>query len=125
MPGKQRVLIIDDEPDIVETVKIRLTISGYAVIAESDSRQGVALAEKENPDLILLDISMPGMDGLQVLDKLKNNPQTKHIPVVMLTCSSQGLDIKRSTDLGAVDYVVKPFDSRVILEKIHKHIHRK
>ena len=116
----KKILIIDDETLLVDLVKIRLEANNYEVIAAYEGVEGLEKAKNEKPDLILLDIAMPFMDGYQTLQKLKENDQTKPIPVIMLTAKSQVDDVTKVADLGAVDYVVKPFSPATFLEKIHK-----
>ncbi len=117
---KKKILVIDDETLLVDLVKIRLEANNYDVIAAYDGVEGLEKAKNEKPDLILLDISMPFMDGYQALQKLKENDQTKSIPVIMLTAKSQIDDVTKVADLGAADYVVKPFNPQTFLAKIHK-----
>lgn len=116
--AKKRILVVDDEPELVKAIQIRLQQAGYESLVACDGQEGLDKARKEKPDLILLDIMMPGMDGLQALAKLKEEATTKSIPVVMLTAKSQADDIDSAIKLGAVDYVVKPFEAVVFLEKI-------
>lgn len=117
---KKKILIIDDEVQLLEMVKIRLEANNYAVVTASNGPDGLKKAEEEKPDLILLDILMAGMDGYQTLEKLKGSDQAKAIPVLMLTAKSQIGDVTRADSLGAVDYVVKPFNPPMLMEKIRK-----
>ena len=118
----QKILVIDDEPDLVKAIKIRLNQFGFEVIVAYNGGEGAKKAKEEKPDLILVDILMPEMDGFQTLGKLKQDSSTKSIPVIMLTAKSQLDDVIEATNLGAVDYVVKPFDYRILVEKIKKSI---
>ena len=117
---KKKILVVDDEALLVDLVKIRLEANNYEVVAAYDGVEGLEKARNEKPDLVLLDIAMPFMDGYQTLQKLKENAQTKPIPVIMLTAKSQVDDVTKVADLGAVDYIVKPFNPATFLEKIHK-----
>lgn len=117
---RKRILIVDDETELAYAIQIRLKQAGYEVLTAYDGFEGLEKARKENPDLILLDILMPGMDGYQMLRKLKENNQTKSIPVIMLTAKSQLEDVTQATNLGVEDYIVKPFDYLAMLGKIKK-----
>lgn len=119
MAGK-RILVVDDEKELVKAIQIRLTASNYEVLVAYDGVEGLEKAQKEKPDLILLDILMPNMDGFETLAKLRENDQTKSIPVLMLTAKSQLEDVTKAHSLGALDYIVKPFDYISMLTKIRK-----
>lgn len=114
----QKILVVDDEPHLVEVMASRLRANRYEVVTAVLGREGLEKAKKEKPDLILLDILMPDMDGHQVLSHLKEMAETRNIPVMMLTVKKWSEDIKNAMAGGAVDYVVKPFDPSVLLEKI-------
>ena len=115
---KVRILIVDDEPNIVRTLKDRLEMNEYDVITGSNGKEGLDLAIKEQPDIILLDVIMPLMDGLEMLEALRSNAQCRDIAVIMLTARSQTQDIARAKACGIEDYIVKPFDLSELLEKI-------
>lgn len=116
--AKTKVLVVDDEPKIVQTLQDRLEMNNFQVLAGYDGREGLDLAIEHSPDIILLDIIMPFMDGLEMLEKLRENPQTKNIPVIMLTARSQQSDVARAENCGIEDYIVKPFNITELLEKI-------
>ncbi len=120
--SKKRILVVEDEQELIKAVQIRLKYSGYEVLSACNGREGLEVARKEKPDLILLDMMMPEMDGLTMLSRLKNSSDIKHIPVIMLTAKAQSDDIAQASKLGAFDYVVKPFTSQILLEKIRKAI---
>ena len=104
-----RILIADDEADILRMVKFRLTNSGYNVLEASNGGTALELVIQEQPDLVLLDVMMPVMDGFQVLRQLQENIRTRQIPVIMLTAKGQERDVVTGLQYGAVDYVTKPF----------------
>src|SRR4030042_6507197 len=110
MGQKKKILIVDDERDIVKVLVIRLESSGYEVISAFDGAQGVFMAHKENPDLIILDIRMPAGDGFSVAEKLKESTDTFTIPVIFLTGSPEMNSEGRDRALGARFYVKKPYD---------------
>jgi DNA-binding response OmpR family regulator len=115
---RAKVLVIDDEPNIVQTLQDRLEMNDYQVITATDGKAGLEKATSEVPDIILLDVIMPIMDGLEMLERLRKNNATRKIPVIMLTARSQSQDITRANSYGIEDYVVKPFDLSELLEKI-------
>lgn len=118
---KKKILIIDDEKDFCYFVKANLELFGkYVVILETKGKKGIRAALKENPDLILLDIMMPGTDGFEVLKKLKENEKTIHIPVVMLTAKDEDRSKIKSANLFCQDYIVKPVEIKVLKSKIDK-----
>jgi len=114
----KRILVVDDEPDVVRILSKSLMLNGYEVITANDGLECLAKAENEIPDLILLDNVMPNMDGQTVLAKLKASRKTEGIPVIMVTALADEKNITTSQKGGAVEYVVKPFDYNVLLEKI-------
>ena len=120
--GKKKILLIDDEEDIIKMNMLRLVESNYDVISANDGREGVKKAEKESPDLILLDVMMPRMDGLQTLVKLKGNPRTSHIPVIMLTGIVEQAALNKARVSGAADFIDKPFNAEMLLEAIKKNL---
>lgn len=105
----QSVLVVDDDPDICEIVRVNLEGAGYRVRIASDGLAGLHAAREERPDLIVLDVLMPELDGWQVLDRLMREPETVGLPVIMLTCRGDDQDILHGLDHGAVDYLTKPF----------------
>lgn len=121
---RKRILIVDDEPELVKAMQIRLKVAGYELITAGDGQEGLEKAKKERPDLVLLDLLMPKMDGFQTLERLKQDRETKSIPVIMLTAKSQMADAHKTADLGAEDYIVKPFDYIAVLGKIKKALQR-
>ena len=115
---KKKILVIDDEPDLINVVKTRLEASGYEVISAGNGLEGLKRADQKNPDLILLDIKMAQMDGYTMLRKLKHAKKTESIPVIILTGYAK---MKDMFDLeGATDYVVKPFDGQDLLLRISR-----
>jgi len=115
------ILLVDDEEDLVVFVKIRLERAGYKVLVAYDGLQALEKVQ-EVPDLILLDIMMPEMDGFEALRQLKNKHETRYIPVIMLTAKGAAGDIFKSQELGATDYIIKPFEIPQLLELIKKYL---
>ncbi len=120
--NKKKILLVDDEEDIIKMNKRRLIDSNYDVISANDGKEGIAKAEKEIPDLIILDIKMPIMDGLQTLVKLKSNPKTSHIPVIMLSGAGEEATLNKAMINGAVDFIDKPFNGEMLIEAIKKNL---
>jgi DNA-binding response OmpR family regulator len=106
---KQTILVADDDPDIQSLVVLRLERSGYRVIRASDGAEALELALAEHPDLAVLDIMMPKLDGCEVTRSLRSNPETANMPVILLTARVQDGDVSRGLEAGANDYVKKPF----------------
>jgi len=117
---RQKILIIDDEMDLIKLVREILESEEFEVSGACDGEEGLRKATEEMPDLILLDIKMPGLNGFQVLERLKIDKATSHIPVVMLTTSALRRDRDKAFDLGAVDYVVKSLEGFELGERIRK-----
>ena len=118
------VLVVDDEQDILDLVRFRLEHDGYRVITASDGQTGLALAKKERPDLCILDVMMPKLTGLEVLAHLRADPATSDTRVILLTSRGQDSDIDRGFELGAQDYVTKPFSPKELRRRVHAQLGR-
>ena len=121
--SKEKILVVDDEKDIIAPLEMYLKSNGYTIVTASDGIEALKVAEEENPDLILLDIIMPKMDGFTALRKLKANEKTKSIPVIMLTVKENMKDLCEGR--GAEGYVLKPFERKELLERIKKILEKK
>jgi two-component system alkaline phosphatase synthesis response regulator PhoP len=113
-----KILLVDDEPDLVSTVQYRLKFSHCEVVTASNGREGLEKAMSEKPDIILLDTNMPVMNGHEMLEHLRNNPELKDIPVIMLTARCEPQDIASASAHDIADYVAKPFDFTELMDKI-------
>jgi DNA-binding response OmpR family regulator len=120
MGEKKRILIVDDERDIVKALTIRLQRAGYEVVTAFDGAQGIFMAHKENPDLIILDIRMPAGNGFSVVEKLKESVNTFAIPVIFLTGSPEKNSEEKAMALGARFYVKKPYDPEELLDAVSR-----
>jgi DNA-binding response OmpR family regulator len=120
MMGQRKVLIVDDERDIVKALMIRLQVNDYEVVAAFDGAQGIFMANKEMPDLIIIDIRMPAGDGFSVVEKLKQSDRTQRIPVIFLTGSPERNAEERAMGLGARFYIKKPYDSEELLDAVKR-----
>jgi DNA-binding response OmpR family regulator len=116
----KRILVVDDEKDLVETIKLKLTSEGYEVDEAFDGKQALEKVKQRQPDLILLDVMMPQVNGYQVCRELKKSDKFKQIPVVMLTAKAQESDKFWGMETGADDYVTKPFEFDALLSSIKK-----
>ena len=117
---KKKILLVDDERDLVETVTFRLEASGYEVLPAYDGREGLDKARKEKPDLIILDLMLPRMDGYKVCRMLKFDEKYKKIPIIMFTARAQQSDIEMGKEVGADAYITKPFEPQALLDKIEE-----
>ncbi len=122
---KEQVLVVDDEEDILELVRFNLSKEGYRTICAETGEKAVGIARSEIPDLIVLDLMLPGMDGLEVTKFLKKDPETQHIPIVMLTAKGEESDVVTGLELGADDYVTKPFSPKILLARVKAVLRRK
>ena len=120
MEGGAKVLVVDDEPNILRMVAQYLTTENFTVEMASSGMEALGKVDTFGPELILLDVMMPGMDGFEVLDKIKSNPQHSTTPVIMLTARDQSADVLKGYQSGATAYQVKPFDMDELLETIDK-----
>lgn len=121
---KEKILVVDDEEDILELVRHNLAREGYQVICAATGEKAVEKARRDNPELIVLDLMLPGIDGLQVTRMLKNDAGTRQIPIIMLTAKGEEADIVTGLELGADDYITKPFSPRVLIARIRAVIRR-
>ncbi len=119
-----KVLVIDDEENIIEFIRLGLRYEGFQVESASDGEQGVNAAQRINPDVIILDVMMPGVDGLEVCRRLRSNPTTIDIPILMLTAKDDVRDRIAGLRTGADDYLTKPFDFDELLERIRAILRR-
>jgi len=122
--SKEKILVVDDEEDILELVRYNLVREGYAVVSALSGEEALKAAASELVDLIVLDLMLPGIDGLEVARRLKQNSETKDIPIVMLTAKGEEADIVTGLELGADDYVTKPFSPRILIARIKAVVRR-
>lgn len=115
---KSRILVVDDEPDLVELVRHHLVREHYDVVTAADGETGLAEARRKLPDLVVLDLMLPGIDGLEVCRRLRSDSRTQHIPIVMLTAKGEESDAVIGLSQGADDYVRKPFGMKELVARI-------
>ncbi len=119
---KKKILVVDDEVDLVKTIQFYLELGGYKVLASYNGEDALNQARKENPDLILLDIMLPKLDGYKVCRLLKFDEKYKHIPILMMTAKTQEKDKLTGKETGANEYITKPFDMEELTEMIKAYL---
>jgi len=121
----RKILVVDDEADLAETIRFSLEAEGYTVLVSCNGEDALNQARKENPDLILLDLMLPKLDGYKVCRLLKFDTRYKHIPILMLTAKTQEKDKILGMGTGADEYITKPFDIDELLEKVRSYLTEK
>jgi two-component system phosphate regulon response regulator PhoB len=121
---QDRVLVIEDEADIREVIQYNLSREGFAVVGVGDGEEGLDLAQSDPPDLVLLDLMLPGIDGIELCRQLKYDPVTRAIPIVMVTAKGEEADIVLGLGVGADDYITKPFSPRELVARVKAVLRR-
>jgi len=121
---KQKIILVEDEEDIAALIKLQGEMAGYKVHVEVDGLNGYRTIEKERPDLVILDVMLPGLSGLDVCRKMKNHPELRGIPVIIISAKGDELDIVLGLELGADDYVAKPFSPKVLFSRVRAVLRR-
>ncbi len=124
MSQKKRILLIEDEEDIAALIKLQAEISGYKLHVEVDGINGFRAVEREKPDLVVLDLMLPGMNGYDLCRKIKATSELRHIPIIILSAKSEELDVLLGLELGADDYVAKPFSPKILISRIKAVLRR-
>jgi two-component system phosphate regulon response regulator PhoB len=124
-PSRERILVVEDEEDILELIRYNLAREGYRVSSATSGEDGLRAAMRDKPDLVVLDIMLPGIDGIEVCRRLKADPQTRYIPVVMVTAKGDEADVVTGLELGADDYLTKPFSPKVLIARLRAVIRRR
>jgi Response regulators consisting of a CheY-like receiver domain and a winged-helix DNA-binding domain len=122
--AKATILVIEDDPDIQELLSFSLAKEGWTVVMASDGEEGLSSLPAANPDCVVLDIMLPGMDGLEVLRRIKSEPSRRRLPVIMTTAKGEEADVVAGLELGAEDYVVKPYSPKVLSARIRAALRR-
>jgi two-component system alkaline phosphatase synthesis response regulator PhoP len=123
--AKEKILVVDDEEDILELLKFKLSQEGYQVSCAASGEEALRCVRSEPPDLVVLDLMLPGIDGIEVARELKNDFNTKNIPIVMLTAKGEEADIVTGLELGADDYITKPFSPRILTARVKAVLRRR
>lgn len=121
----EKILVIEDEPDILEVLQFNLRREGLEVLTAASGSEGLLAAQRARPDLILLDLLLPGVDGLDVCRQLRSDPRTRAVPIIMVTAKGEESDIVLGLGLGADDYVQKPFSPKELLARIKAVLRRR
>ena len=116
----KKILIVEDDPSLLKLQSIVLFNGGYEVEATMSGDTAVQLVSEKTPDLVLLDVQLPGINGFQVCQRIRENPKTKDIPIVFLTAKNSDEDIRYGKEIGGNDYITKPYNSRSVMSTIHK-----
>lgn len=124
MTQKKNLLLIEDEEDIAALIKLQADMSGYKLHVETDGINGLRAIEKDKPDLVVLDLMLPGMNGLDIVRKMKHSADLKNIPIVIISAKNEELDVVLGLELGADDYVAKPFSPKVLFSRIKAVLRR-
>jgi two-component system phosphate regulon response regulator PhoB len=122
--AKETILVVDDEEDILELVRHHLKREGFEVLCADSGEKAITTARNSSVNLMVLDLMLPGIDGLEVTRRLKNDPQTKHIPILMLSAKGEESDVVTGLELGADDYVTKPFSPRLLIARTRAILRR-
>jgi DNA-binding response OmpR family regulator len=120
--NKKKILVVDDEVDLVETVRFTLELEGHEVLVAYNGEEALNQARKENPDMILLDLMLPKLDGYKVCRLLKFDERYKHIPILMLTAKTQEKDKTTGMETGANEYITKPFEMDELIKKVKNYL---
>ncbi|HYD11166.1 MAG TPA: response regulator [Acidimicrobiales bacterium] len=120
MAGTHRVLVVDDDPVIVRLLEVNFEMEGFSVLTAVDGMDGVEKARAEQPDIVVSDVMMPKLNGLELTVALKGDDTTKHIPIVLLSAKAQVGDVRAGLDAGADDYVTKPFEPLDLIDRVTK-----
>ena len=120
MEGEPTVLLVDDDPVILRLLEVNFEMEGFAVRTAGDGQEGLEVARAEQPDVIVSDVMMPRMNGLELAASIKADPLTASIPVLLLSAKAQATDIRAGLEAGADDYVTKPFEPNDLVERVIK-----
>jgi len=123
--SERKVLVVDDEVNITQIMEFSIGAEGYDVVTAANGEEAISKARKEQPNLIILDIMMPKVDGYEVCRVLKRDPLTKRIPVILLTAKGREIDKRLGYEVGASDYVVKPFSPSQLIDKVNSYLYSK
>jgi two-component system alkaline phosphatase synthesis response regulator PhoP len=121
---KPKIVLVEDEEDIAALIKLQAEISGYKILVEVDGLNGYRTIEKEKPDMVILDIMLPGLSGLDICRKMKSHEVLKDIPVIMISARGEEIDVVLGLELGADDYVTKPFSPKILFSRVRAILRR-
>ncbi len=121
---REHIVVIEDESDILEVMQYNLSREGYKVTASKNGEEGLARVRRENPDLVLLDLMLPGLDGIEVCRRLQGDPVTSRVPVIMVTAKGEESDVVTGLSIGADDYITKPFSPKELVARVKAVLRR-
>jgi two-component system phosphate regulon response regulator PhoB len=121
---RQKILVVEDEPDILEVIEYNLTREGFRVVTARDGEDGLKKAKQELPDALILDLMLPGIDGLEICRRLRGDEVSRNVPILMLTAKGEEADVVVGLGIGADDYVVKPFSPRELVARVRAVLRR-
>lgn len=124
MTQENTILAIEDEDDILEVIEFNLDREGYDVLTSKNGQEGLEMVEEEDPDLVLLDLMLPDLDGIEICKQIRNNPETKGIPVIMVTAKDTESEVILGLGVGADDYVTKPFNPKELVARVKAVLRR-
>ncbi|MGB1660677.1 MAG: response regulator [Planctomycetota bacterium] len=124
MSAKSKIIVVEDEADILDVIEYNLTREGYKVLGFRDGEQGLEAIRGEDPQLVLLDLMLPGMDGIEICKKVKEDPVTRDVPVIMITAKTEESDVVLGLGVGADDYVSKPFSPKELVARVKAVLRR-
>jgi two-component system phosphate regulon response regulator PhoB len=122
---KETILCVEDDPDIRELVRYNLSHDGYSVLEADTGEKGLQLLQEEEPDIVLLDLMLPGIDGLEVCKRMRTAPATSNVPIVMVTAKGEEADIVTGLEIGADDYITKPFSPTILRARVRALLRRR
>lgn len=122
--AREKIVAIEDEPDLLEVVRYNLAREGYEVVSAEDGLEGLEVIGRSRPDLVLLDLMLPGMDGLEICRRVKYDPETRNIPVIIVSAKGEESDVVLGLEMGADDYVAKPFSPRELVARVKAVLRR-
>ena len=122
--SNRKILVVDDDPTMVKLINVNLKLNNYQVLEAASGEQALDVLDKESLDLVVLDIMMPGVDGWEVLKRIRSNTETEEMPVILVTAKTQDSDVIRGWELGADEYVIKPFNPLLLVEVIRMVLDR-
>lgn len=122
--SKEKILVVEDDEDIMELIDYNLSREGYQVFKVASGEEALVAEEREKPDLVILDLMLPGLDGLEVCRRLRHKPGVRNVPIIMVTAKGEETDIVAGLEVGADDYVVKPFSPKILIARIRNVLRR-
>ena len=118
------VLVVEDDPTILQLLEVNFEMEGFTVVTATDGAEGVKMAREASPDIVVSDVMMPNMSGIEMVVALKEDPSTAAIPIILLSAKAQGTDLRQGIEAGADDYVTKPFEPLDLIDRVNALLSR-